>query len=151
MNPIIQRKNEYLCFAVFDQITKQLLYSKFNFKFQEYAVDFNLPYANDFMSIREIFYNFLTKNVTDLRYPLTVKDELKKYFFPITTDIQQYFDNYGYVLWDFNYILINSFIGINTVIEKEFLLEYYDYETQISSILEFLYHDENGKIYSRYN
>ena len=150
MNTVLQRKNEYICFAVFDN-SKKLLYSKFNFKFQEYATQYILPYENTFSSKRTVFFDFLQRNESDPRYPFTVKDELKQYFSDITPDVQQYFDNYGYVLWDFNYLLINSFMSMNTIIENEFSLKFYDYDTEIPSILEFLYHDENGNIYSRYN
>jgi hypothetical protein len=65
--------------------------------------------------------------------------------------IQQYFDNFGYVLWDFNYISVGTFVNFSTVLKNEFSFINYDYETEISSILEFLYYDEHGHIFSRYN
>jgi hypothetical protein len=148
-------EDEYACFAVFDKDTKKLLYSKYNFNYAQYATDFSLSYENTHVKKRLLFFDFLKRNASDLRYAFTVKEELKQYFNTDDSEymnqMQQYFDNYGYVLWDFNYISVGTFVNFTTILENEFSFINYDYETQISSILEFMYYDELDNIYTRYN
>jgi hypothetical protein len=153
--PVLQKAPDFICFAVFDKVSEKLLYSKYNFNYPLYAQNFGLNYENTHTKKRELFFDFLNRNVSDLRYAFTVKEELKQYF---NTDddeymyqMQQYFDNYGYVLWDFNYISVGTFVNFTTILENEFSFINYDYETEISSILEFMYYDELDNIYTRYN
>jgi hypothetical protein len=154
-DPVIQSYEDYACFAVFDKVTQKLLYSKFNFNYPLYATNFRLNYDETHTTKRLLFFDFLQRNVSDLRYAFTVKDELKQYFKTDDSELmyqmQQYFDNFGYVLWDFNYISVGTFVNFADILKNEFSFINYNFDTQISSILEFLYYNESDNIYSRYN
>ena len=69
---VMQSPDEYLCFAVFDSTTNQLLYSKYNFNFDLYGSDFDCSE----LSKNQMFYNFFNRNETDLWNPFSVKPEL---------------------------------------------------------------------------
>jgi hypothetical protein len=96
---VIQNSAEFLCFAVFDPTTKKLLYSKYNFDFDKYKTEKNLPTTNK----NTLFHNFLVNNETNLWKPFSVKEDLKKYFLSITQEIQDYFDDINYIPWGFNF------------------------------------------------
>ena len=143
----IQDKNEFLCFAVFDKNSKQLLYSKYNFDHEKFR-NSDINYNN--LSKNEIFYEFLIKNETTLLEPFLVKEELKTYFLPITQEIQDYFDDYSYLLWGLNYNKLSSYIADDVIMNNEFDLIQYNYLTQISNLCDF-FHIEENIIYSKYN
>ena len=136
----IQDKNEFLCFAVFDKNSKQLLYSKYNFDHEKFR-NSDINYKN--LSKNEIFYEFLIKNETTLLEPFLVKEELKTYFLPITQEIQDYFDDYSYLLWGLNYNKLSSYIADDVIMNNEFDLIQYNYLTQISNLCDFFHIEEN--------
>ena len=144
---VIQNKGEFYCFAVFDPSTKKLLYSKYNFDFPKFRTDKSI---SDASGNSEVFHHFLTLNDTDLWKPFTVKDDLKTYFLPMTPNIQEYFDLYNYLPWDFNLHTSNTQVSNDTILKEEFNLVDYDYFTQIPVVCEFL-HDDDTHIYSKYN
>ena len=149
---IIQPYQDYACWAVFDTTSQKLLYSKYNFDSVKYEGDYIVSdLSNDPVERkRQLFFDFLIKNDADLNKPFQILEILKQYFIPITSDIQQYFDNYGYTLWGFNYITLGSFVSFNTILENEFLLTYYDYDS-IQAIFEFIFVDDENRIYTKYN
>jgi len=146
-SPVIQEIDDFYCFAVFDPSTKKLLYSKYNFDFPKYRLDKGI---SDASGNSAVFHHFLTLNVTDLWKPFTVKNELKQYFSTITPEIQEYFDLYNYVLWDFNFRTLETQITWDTTMKNQFDLIYYDYVTEIPIVCEFL-HDDGDSILSKYN
>ena len=147
----IQNEGEYICFAVFENDVvdnvKKLKYSKYNFNFTKYRNDFP---AFATLSDNKTFYDFIVKNETDLAAPFTVKDSLKQYFTAITDDIRTYFDNYNYILWDFNFNTLPTFANSQTIMDNEFNLYAYDYFTEIASLCEFLHESSKG-IFCKYN
>lgn len=147
----IQHKNDVLCFAVFDQNSKQLLYSKYNFNFDAFK-DYIKTYNNNYNNLtkNEIFYEFLLKNETNLGEPFVVKEELKQYFLPITQEIQAYFDDYSYLLYGLNYNKLSSYITNDIIMKNEFNLTKYDFLTEISNVCDF-FHIQDNLIYSKYN
>ena len=145
---VLQNRDDFYCFAVYDSNTKKLLYSKYNFDFDKYSQDKN--YIN--LTKNQIFYNFLVENETDLWKPFNVKENLKQYFFKITQEIQIYLDDYNYTLWGFNYNTLTSYINWDTVMKNEFNLINYDYFLEIPNVIEFLHDDiDDYNIYSKYN
>ena len=141
------KPGEFLCFAVYDNRSKLLLYSKYNFDFNKYSEDKNyIGYTKN-----QIFYDFLVENETDLTKPFILKDSLKDYFTPITQDIRRYFDDYNYILYGFNNNYITTYITKNTIMENEFTTFLYDYFTEIPNICVFLHIDENGFYFTKYN
>ena len=145
--PVIQDIGDFLCFSVFDPITQKLLYSKYNFNFENYKTDKNLQTSDK----NELFHNFLLENETDLWRPFSVKEELKKYFLPITLEIQDYFDDINFLPWDFNFNSRPTYVKFNTIMINEFNLYYYDYFDELANICEFLIRDDDNIIYSKYN
>ena len=144
-----QKPSEFLCFASFDKDTRKLLYSKYNFDFDKYINDKNLIGFTK----NEIFYDFLINNNSYITEPFIVKDELTQYFRPITPEIELYFDEYNYLLYNFNTNQLTSYVTKNTIMEREFQLIEYDYFLEIPTICEFLFIDYlNGeKIFCKYN
>lgn len=76
---------------VYDEISKQLLYTKYNFDFDTYKDDFNIL-SNDKV---QIFTDFWIRNNYIKSKPYIVYDDYKKYFKPITPEIIEYVDKYG--------------------------------------------------------
>lgn len=155
--PFIQPYGDFYCFAVFDSLTQNLIYSKYNFNFLLYQTDKNIEAPetelidnNVTPSYSYLFYRFLVENETDLWQPFTVKDELKKYFLPITTETQKYFDLYNYLLWGFNNFYVETHIDKETILKNQFNLILYDYFSEIPIVCMFFY-DDDGSIYSKFN
>jgi len=144
---VIQKQDEFLCFAVFDNASKKLLYSKYNFDFYKYKTDKSLTTNNK----NELFHNFLVDNETNLWKPFSVKEDLKKYFLSITPEIQDYFDNINYLPWDFNFNSLPTYISESVIMTNEFNLYYYDIFNELPVICEFLHKDYDNTIYTKYN
>ena len=149
--PVMQSEDDYYCWAVFDPITKKLKYSKYNFLFEEYRSD--KTYSNE-LTQNQLFYNFLKENETDIWKPFTVKSELTKYFNVNDNDLnkqmQEYFDDFGYLLYQFNFNPLSTYKNWSFVLDKEFILHPYNYFNEVPNLCEFL-HDNNGKILCKYN
>lgn len=74
-----------------------MLYTKYNFNFVKYNVDHHIVPTDQPLNPKKksaIFYDFLIKNASPLYQPDTVKEELKRYFNPITQKIIDYILNY---------------------------------------------------------
>jgi hypothetical protein len=145
--PWMQEKGDFYLFSVYDRSTQKLIYSKYNFNFEQYSAD--RGYTG--LSKNDLFYNFLVENKTDFWKPFSVKDELKQYFFTITETIQNYFDDYNFSLYGINYNALTTYFRYDTLMENEFLLTYYDLITETTNLCEFLERTPDNKIISKYN
>jgi len=147
MTAIIQKPDEYICFAVFDQTTKSLIYSKYNFDFTKYRLAYP-EFASS--SDNKTFYDFLVRNNSYLDQPFTVLPSLTQYFTPMNDNIKSYFDLYNYILWYFNFNTLPTFANSQTIMDKEFLLYGYSFYSEIPSLCEFLHETSRG-IFCKYN
>ena len=77
---------DIIFFIVFDPVSNEILYTKYNFNFDLYQTDFNIQPNNKLT----IFSDFLQRNNTTYDKPYSVSEELKKYFTPITSEIINY-------------------------------------------------------------
>jgi hypothetical protein len=135
-------------FLAFDSSTKELLYSKYNFNFTQYAIDFSLQTTNKLI----IFKDFLKRNNTSYSKPYTVEPSLVKYFTPMTEEIVNYVLKYAFSIHNF-YINIKdplTYINESILLAQQFDLVYYT-DDQIRRTQDFNY-APNGTIqYSKYN
>jgi hypothetical protein len=145
--PWMQRKGDFYLFSVYDSSNKTLLYSKYNFNFDSYSNDRNY----NGLTKNEIFYNFLIENQTDFWKPFTVLPQLQQYFLPITTTIQNYFDNYNFTLYGENFNSLTTYFNAYTLMNNEFDLVYYDLFSETPNLCEFLERTPDNKIISKYN
>jgi hypothetical protein len=121
----------------------KLIYSKYNFNFDSYASDANIKDSSKI----DIFANFIKRNESSLDKVTTIKDNLKKYFYPITQQIQNYVSKYGV----FHSVWLN-YIGIeyskHFFEENQFIL--YPYEDKLR-IQDFIHTETNNFAYTKYN
>ena len=123
---------EMIYFAAFDD-EQNLLYTKYNFDYVQYALDYGLPPPTTYETKVVIFKDFLEKNGTTYDKPYSVEPEYVKYFFPITANIITYLTTYGYTIHP-NYMHIedpDSYIPEDVLIAQQFdLINYTDTEIQ---------------------
>ena len=153
-----------LYFSIFDSETKKLKYSKLNFKFDLYRKDYKL--AN--LPKLDVFIHFLKENNTyyqeepsfvDIKgdyvpsylKPTVLKENLIKYFSPMTEEIIAYNDKYAMTTHP-GYMNLQDpaeYASITTLVKNQFELKYYRmYE--IRRLQDFYYSDNDG-VYSKYN
>jgi hypothetical protein len=146
--PTYQNLGDVYYFAVYDEINHPLLYTKYNFLFDEYRNYFKLNFN---LTKNELFHDFLIKNDTDLEKKFTLKDEFKQFFSPITKDIIDYFYKYSYTKNDNS--LINTFssneILTSSYIENQFELINYN-DDEIVRLQNYTY-ETNKEYYTKYN
>ena len=85
-NPYSLRNIRY--FNAYNKITKQLEYTKFNFNFEKYKIEFKLQDKTKL----EVFDDFLTRNGWKHNEPTVVKQEFKQYFTQLTSSMKTYND-----------------------------------------------------------
>jgi hypothetical protein len=120
-----------------------LVYSKYNFDFDSYAKDANMKNSSQI----EIFENFIKRNETNYFDKLTLKPIFKKYFKPMTQQIQTYVKKWGVIhsVW-LNYVGISK--SKEYFEQNQFNLTEYD---PIIQIQDFLYSETKTNIYTKYN
>jgi len=137
-------------FSVFDPNTKQLLYTKYNFNFALYKSDFSLAFSATTQRL-DLFLNFLTINGSTFNNPYTVKDDLKKYFTPMTQKIIDYVNKYGYHEHA-GYLTIHDpkgYVDYFTLVDQQFdMIEYND--SQIRRIQDY-YWNVDGRLDTKWN
>ena len=155
--------NDIRYFNVYDNQTKQLKYSKKNFNFDLYKKDFNLNNKTKL----EIFDHFLVANNTayfnepsfpnkgtstpSYLKPTTLKEELKKYFTPITEQIINFNNLYGFTVHP-GYMNIQdppTYVSITRLVKEQFDLVYYKPD-QLRKLQDYFYSDKQG-YYTKYN
>ena len=79
-------------FVQFDLETKKPIYCLFNFNYEQYAIDYNLPYTEKY----DIFTDFWERAGFLYTEPIVVSDEYLKYFSEITQQMIDYLNKYGF-------------------------------------------------------
>ena len=150
-------------FNVYDEQTRELKYSKYNFNFDMYKSDFDIK-SDDKL---EIFDDFLVRNETaffnepdvlnmgekipSYLKPTTLKPELEKYFSPMTKLIINYNNKYAQTVHT-GYMHVQDprkYVSITTLVENQFDTVFYKDE-EIRRLQDYYYSEEEG-IYSKYN
>ena len=141
--------SDMIFFSVFEPTTKQLLYTKYNFKFDSYNNDFNLGLP--ITQKKDIFMDFLKRNDTTFDKPYQVSQNLVKYFSPMTQKIIDYMNKYGYCNHP-GYLNIHDplgYISYDVLVEEQFdLIEYTD--DQIRRIQDY-YWNADKKLNTKWN
>ncbi len=142
--------NDLIVFNSFDVLTKKLLYTKYNFNFARYKLEKNLPSNLDNLTT---FKNFLDLNESTWDKPYVVKQELKKYFNPITPLIISYVNAYGNTTHNYysGEIYNSNYISYQKIIEDQFVLNNYsDKEIRFEQDY-FVYNTDENKKYTKWN
>lgn len=140
---------DIIYFAGFDSNTKSLLYTKYNFNFELYKNDFNLNFL--VTDKKNIFVDFLSRNNFSFDKPYNVLPSLQKYFLPITQEIIDYMNKYGFVIHT-NYINIKdpiTYIEYSVLNETQFDMINYD-DTQIRFLQDY-YWNVDGRLDTKWN
>jgi hypothetical protein len=138
---------EFYNLSIYDPNTKKPLYTKFNFNFDEYKIDFNISSEDK----NVIFSDFWNRNGFDYSTQYSIKDELIKYFTPINDDvISNYINAYGFIhTYYVALVKPKTFIDYNILFENQYDIIYYTNDE--ISILQDFYYDDSSEIYSKYN
>jgi hypothetical protein len=146
-------------FSVFDPNTHELLYCKYSFDFDLFYNDNPGNSGPDFWK-PELFSNFLGTNsidyttgttIMDYNSKTTIKPELTKYFKPITQEMINYNNNYGYCIHYNKHAsnFPNTFIEPIQLINQQFDMIQYT-NTEINIIQDFIM-EFDGKMYTKWN
>jgi hypothetical protein len=147
MTSTYQNLGDIYFFAAYDPVTTQLLYTKYNFLYKEYAIAYNLIGLPKIF----IFYDFLIRTDAAMERPFSVKPELVKFFSPITPEIINYFDQYSYTAHP-NYMFFDSptlYLPDQYIYENQFNMIYYK-DTEYRRLQDYIYVLGN-KYYTQYN
>jgi hypothetical protein len=138
----------YIYFAVYDTNTHKLLYTKYNFDYDLYKHDTGLTSTDKGV----VFADFLTHNHIDYTKPYTVLSQYVKYFTPMTQQIIDYIQRYGFVFHN-NYLenqKPSTNIPYSSIIANQFnMIQYTSSQQRI--IQDYYYNTTNGTIYSKHN
>lgn len=138
----------YIYFAVYDNATHELLYTKYNFDYNKYKFDFGLTSLDKGI----IFADFLVRNPLDYTKPYAVLPQYIKYFRPMTSQIIEYIQKYGYVFQN-NYMENQkppSNVSFPDICANQFNMILYS-DLEYRRIQDYYYNDSGGIIYSKYN
>lgn len=139
--------SKFFYFTAFDTTNQNLLYTKHNFDYINYAIDMHLETSN----INEIFSHFLDNNGSTFNDPYTVKPELTKYFTNITQEIIDYYNKYGNTIHE-HYMSTSqplTYIDFDILVEQQFMLLNYN-DTEIRFIQDYYYIDDTNT-YTKWN
>ncbi len=141
--------SDIIFFNCFDE-NKRLAYTPYNFDFIKYKTDRNLTTTDEY----SIIYDFLGENGFDFNKPYTVKEEFKKYFTPITQEIIDYCNKYGYIM-HLNYMTTSdpiTFVDYGKILEDQFKLVYYtDQDTILTQDYMYINPDDKDILYTKWN
>ena len=135
-------------FNEYNSETKKLEYSKYNFNFEKFKIDYQMEGKTKL----EIFDKFLLINGWDYKKPTKVQQNNKQYFLPMTKEILDYNDHFamcihpGYI----NAFDLNTYLPYDVLVENQFDLVLYD-NTQVRRLQDYYFNDQDDKTYSKYN
>ena len=140
--------NEFIYFAVYDLVTFKVKYTKFNFNYEMYKLDFNL----DSLDKGVVFKHFMNNNGIDYTKTINVKDEYIKYFNDITNEEIEYIETYGFSFHN-NYMQIKypiSNVSFLDICRDQFMMIKYTDE-EYRKLQDYFYTDEQNNYYTKYN
>lgn len=135
-----------ITFNVFDSISKNLLFSKYNFNFIKYRIERKITSDKSDLTVFKIF---LDENKSTWDNPYTIKQNLTQFFLPITSNIISYVNSYGNTFHNYYFgrIYNTTYIDYDQYIKNEFNLINYN-DTQIRFIQDYYYIEElDDKMY----
>jgi hypothetical protein len=122
-------------------------YTQYNFDFPFYSIDYNLEGKSKY----DIFLDFWIRSGNSFENPLFVPDDLKKYFFPITNQIIDYINYYGFSA-HVGYLYSSQPAGAvptDVLLNNQFDLIYWS-EIELPRVQDYFYEDKRG-IYTKSN
>jgi len=149
MDPQTTLLHSFHNFSVFDRNTKKLLYSKYSFDFDLFNQDYPSSEPETWKPWE--FMRFLRLNPIDYTSETTIKPELIKYFKPITQEMIDYNNKYGYCI-HYNSRAMNfpfSFIEPIQLVNQQFDMIPYK-NSEINIIQDFIM-DFDDKMYTKWN
>lgn len=140
--------NEFIYFTVYDLVTFKVKYTKFNFNYEMYKLDFSL----DSLDKGVVFKHFMNNNGIDYTKTINVKDEYIKYFNDITNEEIEYIETYGFSFHN-NYMQIKypiSNVSFLDICRDQFMMIKYTDE-EYRKLQDYFYTDEQNNYYTKYN
>jgi hypothetical protein len=134
-------------FNVFDPNTKLPVYTLFNFDIDKYKKFYNLNTINQYYTVLDFWKRL--KCTFDQVY--TLPDEYKQFFTPMTKEIIDYMNSYGFVRYGYTgFTLPDTFYTFDELLFSiQFKVEYFD-DTKWRRLEDFFFEDEEN-FYSKYN
>jgi len=136
-------------FNVFDPVSKNMLYSKYNFNFALYSSSRNLDSS---LTKTQVFKLFLQENGTTYDKPYSLSPELIQFFTPITQEMITYINSIGVIHGNYmSFTNPGTYISDSGLVESQFdLVEYND--TKIRFIQDYTYTTSgSGMEFTKYN
>ena len=155
--------DEFIYFNVYDLDTHKLIYSKFNFNFEKYKNDYKTDKIFSSKDKGDVFKHFMNENMKANGFdPLnpekywqsrtTVNKNFEKYFLPITDQMIDYNNNYGWIFHD-NYMQVKNPIpnvSFTDICKEQFIMRLYTDE-EYRRIQDYYYNDKDNNYYTKYN
>jgi hypothetical protein len=141
--------SDLIYFAGFDENSKQLLFTKYNFNFELYKNDFELDFL--VTDKKNIFLDFLFRNNSSFDKPYSVLTTLQKYFLPITSEIVEYMNKFGFTIHT-NYANVKdpfTYVEYSVLNDTQFEMINYD-DTQIRFLQDY-YWNVDGRLDTKWN
>ncbi len=139
---------QFYNFIIYDSFTKLPKYTRYNFDFNQYKIDYSLPID---LSEYNTFTDFFYRAGFDWSKPYVLPDQFVKYFGPVNQSILNYIDYYGF---SFHYGYLASVYPITFVTYRQLRLGqcdliFYD-ESQVRRLQDY-YFDDGYMLYTKYN
>ncbi len=145
--PLLQEKGQIYYFAVYDEITHDLLYTGFNFLFEEYKIYRGFPPET---TKQDLFYEFLIENNSTMDKPFFVREDLKQFFGPMTIEIVKYFNSIGFsALYYMMGASPDGYYTFDYLYENQF--NFIEINDNWRRLQDYIYREPSGKFYSKYN
>jgi hypothetical protein len=138
-------------FIIYDPTTNLPIYTRYNFNFNQYNIDYklNIPKSPSFEY--NVFTDFFFRAGFEWSKPYVMPPQFIKYFSPITNKILEYIEYYGF---SFHYgylsaVVPTSFVQYGDLRRAQCDLVYYD-EKQVRRLQDY-YFDDSIMLYTKYN
>jgi hypothetical protein len=133
-------------FVQFDLETKTPKYCLFNFNYEQYKIDYDLPYTEKY----DIFTDFWERAGFSYTEPIVVPDEYLKYFSEITQPMIDYLNKYGFFHQGYlANIIPPTYVRYYNLARGQFdMIEYTDDEVRR---LEDYYYEDTEFYYCKYS
>ena len=139
---------QFYNFLIYDEYTKRPKYTRYNFDFYQYKIDYGLPVD---LPKYDTFTDFFFRVGFDWSKPYVLPEQYVKYFGPVTDEMIYYIDYYGF---SFHYgYLANvypaTFLSYGELRRAQCDIIWYS-ESEARRLQDY-YYDDGAMIYTKYN
>ena len=142
------RELQFYNFIIYDPYTKLPKYTRYNFDFNQYKIDYSLPID---LPKYDTFTDFFYRVGFDWSKPYVLPEQFVKYFGPVNELMLSYIDYYGF---SFHYgylaaVYPQTFVTYGTLRRGQFDLIFWN-ESQARRLQDY-YYDDGLMLYTKYN